>query len=326
MNRRHWMTSSMALMVLAKKSFAQSAQPFPQRAIRAIVPFPAGGSPDILGRFVGERLHQFLGHGFAVENRAGANGLIGMDAVAKAAPDGYTLSVSSTSPLTVNPVLNPNTPYDPLKDFEPVIHLGQSALVLLATAGLPASNMQELIELARSKPGEITYGSAGEGNLTHLAGELLKQEAKIDIRHVPYKGTAQARPDLISGRISILFETTPAAVPMLAAKQVKPLGVTTPQRAGALPDVATFSEQSVPGEFDVSGWYAILAPKGTPQQVVDRLNAAINEVLRSQEAVGRFKSLGVDITGGPPAYLTKIMTSELARWKQVVQTAGIKVG
>jgi tripartite-type tricarboxylate transporter receptor subunit TctC len=289
-----------------------------------VVPFPPGGSPDLIGRYLADRLVPTLGQAVVIDNKAGASGALGTTQVAQAAPDGHTLLMASTGPLSVNPAVIPGLQYDPLTDLEPVILVGKSALVLMVNLDVPARDLRELLDLARRRPGALSYGSAGSGNLTHLVGELMKAHARVDILHVPYKGTAALKPDLLAGRISMFFDTVPAAIPMIRAGQVRALAVTSRERSSIAPDLPTFVELGVSGDFDVSGWFAVMAPKRTPAAAIARINAEVNRILQSDEAKEKFVSWGVDIVGGRPETLRTLMVGEIARWKEVVRVAQIK--
>lgn len=297
---------------------------YPSRPVHLVVPFPAGGSPDLIGRYLAERLTPAFGQPVLVENKAGASGAVGTLQVAQAVPDGHTLLMASTGPLTVNPAVIPNLQYDPLTDLEPVALVGRSALVLMVNLDVPARNVGELFELARRRPGTLTYGSAGSGNLTHLVGELLKLQAGIDLLHVPYKGTAALKPDLLAGRISMFFDTVPAALPMIQAGQVRALAVSTRERSSVIPELPTLAESGAGPDFDVSGWFAVMAPGRTPTAVVARANAEIDRILTSPEARAKLSGWGVDVAGGAPEALRRMMVSEIARWKHVVRVAGVK--
>jgi tripartite-type tricarboxylate transporter receptor subunit TctC len=289
-----------------------------------IVPFPAGGSPDLIARYLSERMAATLEQGVVIENKAGASGSMGTMQTAQSPADGYTLVMASTGPLTVNPAVQPSASFDPLSDLEPVILIGKSALVLMLSNSVPARDMNELLALARQQPGKLTYGSAGAGNLTNLVGELLKMHAKVNILHVPYKGTAALKPDLFAGRVSMFFDTVPAAIPLVRAGQVRAIGVTTRERTSAAPELPSFAELGVDPNFDVSGWFAVMAPKGTPAPVVARLNATINDILHTSDAKARFAGWGIDVVGGRPEVVRTLMVTETARWKEVVRVAGIK--
>jgi tripartite-type tricarboxylate transporter receptor subunit TctC len=328
MNRRDFIQRSAAALASASGLAGSPAfaQAYPDRTVRLVVPFIAGGSPDVITRVVADHLQRHLGQPFVVENRGGANGIPGLELVAKAPNDGYTLLSASTSPLTVNPALYPKLPYDTLRDFDPVVLLGQSTLVLMVNPSLPVKSVAELVDLAKKQPGKLTFGSAGLGNLTHLVAELFKIQTKTDLVHIPYKGTAQVYPDLIGGRVDILFDTAPAALPQVKGGKVRALAVTTRSRSAAAPDLPTLSETGLVGsDFDVSAWFAIFAPRGTPAAAIDRINTEVGKVIAVPEVRERLMSLGVEPGGGAPAVLRKMVETEIPRWREVVRVAEIKI-
>jgi tripartite-type tricarboxylate transporter receptor subunit TctC len=319
-HRRQFISATLGLIPLLGS--AQTA--FPSRTVRIVVPFPAGGSPDLIARLLAEKLGGSWGQSVIVENRAGASGGLGLQQVSQAPPDGYTLLMASTGPLTVNPAVNPAVGYNPLTDLAPIAMIGKSPLVLMVNNSVPAQNLRELLELARRQPGQLTYASAGTGNLTHLAAEMMKLQTKTDILHIPYKGTAEVKADVLGGRVSMFFDTVPAALPLIRAGQVRALAVTSAERSSSAPEIPTFAEAGVGSAFDVSGWFAVLGPKGLPSAIVERVNRDINAVLQMPEIRDQFRSWGIDVTVRPPAELSKLMSAELARWKDVVRQASIK--
>jgi tripartite-type tricarboxylate transporter receptor subunit TctC len=328
MKRREFLQGSTAAVFLASALAAPGVrgQTYPDRAVKLLVPFIAGGSPDVITRVLAEHLQKSTGQSFVVENRGGANGIPGLEAVARSKADGYTVLSASTSPLTVNPALYPNLPYDTLRDFDPVIFIGQSTLVMMVNPLLPAKSAADLVNLAKAQPGKLTFGSAGNGNLTHLVAELFKIQTRTNLLHVPYKGTAQVYPDLIAGRVDVLFDTAPAALPQIKAGTVRPLAVTTTARSAALPDLPTLAETGlVAKDFDVSAWFAMLAPHGTPVTAIERLNAEVNKALADPAVKERLATLGVEAVGGPADALRAKIASEIPRWREVVRVADIKV-
>lgn len=319
MDRRRFLSLPVLTAGLPLTVIAQVAKP-----LSLVVPFTAGGSPDLIGRFLAERMSATFSEPVVVENKVGASGGIGTLQVSQAPADGRTLLMASTGPLTVNPAVQASVAYDPITDLEPVILVGKSALVLMVNNSVQAQTLEELVSLAKKSPGKLSYGSAGAGNLTNLVGELLKLRTGTDILHVPYKGTAALKPDVLAGRVSMFFDTAPAALPMIRAQQVRALAVTTMARTSVLPDLPTFAEAGIDPEFDVSGWFAVLAPKGTPAAVTQHLNRQINQILESPEAKTRFAQWGIDIAGGEPQVLRKLIEDELLRWREVVRVANIK--
>jgi tripartite-type tricarboxylate transporter receptor subunit TctC len=301
-------------------ALAQSpADKFPERSIRIIVPFPPGGSVDAVARSIGHELNQKWGQPVIIENRPGASTMIGTGAVAKASPDGYTLLIT-VSNHTTNAALYSRIPYDALTDFVPISMLAQTPVVLFAYPGLQANALKELVELARKKPGELNFGSAGVGSMTHLTAELFKMRAGIDIAHVPYRGGTPAMNDLIAGHVPLQFATVAQGVSQYQAGQIKALAISSSSRYPSMPDVPTFSEQG----FGVvtTEWYGLLAPAGTPQPVIDKLNAAVNEGLTSPELRRRLSI--INITGSTPQALDRFIRDETDRWQPLIRQLGLK--
>src|ERR1041385_4028788 len=296
-------------------------QSYPVRPIRLAVPFGAGGGTDNLARIIEPLVTKALGVPLVIENRPGGGSTIGMDQVAKAAPDGYTLVMTDTS-IAVNPSLKP-LPYDTINDFAPVSLLATAPVILVAHPSVPAKTLAEFVALAKQKPGEFNYASGGIGASTHLGGELLKFVAGIDVKHVPYKGTGPAMNDLISGHVQVMFSGISSARPFMDAGTLRALAVTGEARNAAVPDVPTFAEAGLPG-VTASTYWGVLAPKGTPQEIVDRLSAEFARAVRDPEVVKRIGELGyLPIGGGPSDYAANIR-SEIAKWAPVIKAANIK--
>ena len=307
-----------AVIVGAAPALAQS---YPVRPIRLVVPFGAGGGTDNLARIIEPLVSKALGQPLVIENRPGGGSSIGMDQVAKAAPDGYTLVMTDTS-IAVNPSLKP-LPYDTINDFAPVSLLATAPVILVAHPSVSAKTLPEFVALAKGKPGELNYASGGIGASTHLGGELLKFVAGIDVKHVPYKGTGPAMNDLIGGHVQVMFSGISSARPHMDAGTLRALAVTGDARNAATPDVPTFAEAGLPG-VTASTYWGVLAPKGTPQEIVDRLNAEFAKAVRDPEVVKRIADLGyLPIGGGPSDYAANIK-SEIAKWAPVVKGANIK--
>ena len=313
--------SCIAFMV---SSLAATAQPsaYPARPITMVVTFAAGGSSDVLARAVGDAMSQDLGQQVAVDNRPGAGGNIGAEAVAHATPDGYTILFGTNGTLGIGPALYKNLRYDPFHDLAPVGLLHKLPLLLIVNPQVPAQNLSELIAYARANPGKLSFASAGVGSVSHLAGELFKEEAKIDILHVPYKGGGAAVTDLISGRVSMMLETIPNALPLARNGQMRAIGVTTKERSSIAPDIPTLAEAGLPG-FDVSAWTGLFAPAGTPLSVIDRLNAETRKILDDQKYVALIHSMGTDVTASSPQEFGEFVRDDVARWKKVIDNAGI---
>jgi tripartite-type tricarboxylate transporter receptor subunit TctC len=316
--------SALALLAsLTAVSGAARAQDtaFPSKAMRLIAPFAPGGALDLVARTVGQVLTEQLGQPVIVDNRAGAAGAIGSELVARAAPDGYTLLLGATTTHGINPVLQ-KLPYDPLKSFAPVSLVATIPHVLVVNPSVPASTLPEFIKYAKGKPG-LTYGSAGTGSPHHLAGEMLKLAAGLDITHVPYKGSAPAMSDVMGGQVQFMSIELTAAVTQIKAGKLRALAIATAKRVPGV-DLPTFAEGGVQG-FEVTAWYAVFAPAGTPRATVDTLSKAIARGLSSGDAREKLAALNAVPVGSTPDQLTAHMKSELARWSKVIKTAGVKV-
>ena len=310
-----------ALMVSSLAATAQQAA-YPARPITMVVTFAAGGSSDVLARAVADAMSQDLGQQVAVDNRPGAGGNIGAEVVAHAAPDGYTILFGTNGTLGIGPALYKNLRYDPFHDLAPVGLLHKLPLLLIVNPQVPAQNLSELIAYARANPGKLSFASAGVGSVSHLAGELFKEEAKIDILHVPYKGGGAAVTDLISGRVSMMLETIPNALPLAKNGQMRAIGVTTKERSSIAPDIPTLAEAGLPG-FDVSAWTGLFVPAGTPAAVIDRLNAETRKILGDQKYVALIHSMGTDVAASSPQEFGEFVRDDVARWKKVIDNAGI---
>jgi tripartite-type tricarboxylate transporter receptor subunit TctC len=299
------------------------AQQYPAQPIRMIVPFPVGGGADIAARVVAMHLATTLGQGVVVENYGGAGGTIGTAKAAQAPADGYTIFVGTPSTHGTNVAVLANLPYDPIRDFSPIGLIGTSPFLLIVHPSVPASSAKELIALAKSKPGELTYASFGNGSINHLGAELFNSMANIDVRHIPYRGGAPALADLIGGRTTYTFDGT-AALPAIRAGPVKLLAVGSAERWHVFPDVPTIAESALPG-FDLSTWYGLFAPAKTPADVIDRLNKSAALAVQSEA----FKRLGVNeglvMVARPPDELDRYVRGEEERWRKVIQDAAIKI-
>ena len=300
------------------------AQDYPSKPIRLVVPFAAGGATDVLARLVGERLTATLGQQVVVDNRPGAGGNIGSDLVARAEPDGYTILMGAVGTHAINPSLYPKMPYDPVKDFAPVTLVASVPNVLVINPGVPANSVQELIDLAKAKPGELNFASSGNGTSIHLSGELFKAMTGTDIVHVPYKGSGPAVTDLLGGQVQMMFDNMPSSLPHVKAGKLRALGVTSAKRSPALPEVPTIAEAGVPG-YDATSWFGILAPAGTPEPVVTRLQGAIVQALGEPEMRQRMADLGAEPVGDTPAEFGQFIAAEIAKWAKVVNDAGVKL-
>ena len=301
---------------------AAQAQGYPSKPIRVVVPYPAGGVVDVIARSVGERMAQTIGQPSVVENKVGAAGSIGTEAVARSAPDGYTLVLASPS-HTVNISLYSKLPWHPLKSFAPVAMVGVIPNVILVHPSVPAKTLAEFIAYAKSRPGQINYASAGAGSSVHLAAELLEQMAQIKLVHIPYKGQPEAVTALITGEVSMMPLTMALAKARVQAGQARPLAVTTPKRSSALPDLPTVSESGYPG-YEVSTWFGYLAPAGTPPEIVNKLNAEINSALKHPDVQKKLVALGAELDPGTPQAFGKFLEADMNRWAAVIKQAGIK--
>ncbi len=317
---RRTLLAGFALCAVSQTTvFAQSATTtFPDRPVKIIVPFAPGAGTDAMGRLVAQKLGEVLGASFVVENRTGASGAIGTQFVAQQAADGYTLLLVA-SPFTTVAASLPSAGYDPIKSFTPVGMIASGPLVWAANNQLPANTMQELVALARQKPGVLNYGSAGAGGVNHLVLELLKTKTGTFIIHIPYRGVAPAAVDMVAGEVQLITGTIPALLPLIKDKRIKPLAVTSAKRSPVLPDVPSMSEAGFKG-FDVLNFFALAAPTGTPAVVIEKLNTALNKVLAMPDVLARFKVDAVDAMPGTPAAQAKFIDADYQAWRDVVRT------
>ena len=312
-----------AAIAAAAAALSAAAQTYPSRPVRLVIPYPPGGGTDVMGRRIAQELTGRLGQSVVVENVGGAGGNLGMRQVAQSTPDGHTLVLALTSQWAVNVSVFPKLPYDPLKDFEQVTTLAVAPYILITHPSVPAASTAELIALVKKMPGKLSYGSAGNGSGQHLGVELLKSMTRIDIQHVPYKGGAPALVDLISGMVPVSMQTYISTIGPLKARRVRALGVTTPQRSPAMPDVPAIAE-TVPG-YQSEVWYLIGAPAATPKDVVSRLNAEIVQTLRAPAVRQAFEAEANVVIGNSPAEAREFVRGEIAKWAKVVKAAGVRV-
>jgi tripartite-type tricarboxylate transporter receptor subunit TctC len=317
-----WMVAG-SLSLTAVLAQAQTAG-YPVKPVRWVVPFPPGGSADIMGRMIGQDLAKTLGQQVVIENRAGASAIVGSEYVAKSPADGYTLLQANVSQMTIHPSLYPRLPYDPLKDFAPVTVLGIVTSVMVTTPSLPVASVRDLVAMAKKRPGQLNFTSSGAGSSTHLTGELLKQRAGIAMTHINYKGSGPALTDVMAGFVEIMFENLPSALPFINANKLKVLAVTGKDRSPVLKSVPTLAESGFPG-FDMVSWQALVAPAGTPRAVVDRLNAEVAKVLKTPEMKEKMTGLGTDIVANSPEQFAQYLREETAKWSKIVRDAGIKL-
>ena len=314
-----------AYMLLAAATLAApalAAQGWPDRPIRAVVPFPPGGGTDIIARMVLLKLGERIGGTFVIDNRSGAGGTIGTDLVAKSAPDGYTVLVASSS-HTINPSVFRKIGYDPARDFSPVTIIASGPGVLVVHPSVPAKSVKELIALARAKPGQLIYASAGNGTPPHLSAELFKSLAGVDMVHVPYKGNTLAFADLFSGAVSVSFPTITSGLPPVKAGKLRALGVTSKQRSTVAPDIPTIAESGLAG-YEATTWYGMLAPAGTPRAIVDALQRHTVAILTQGDLRDKLLAQGLEPVGNKPAEFDSIIAAELMKWSKVVKAAGVK--
>ena len=300
-----------------------SAATYPSKPIRLLVPFTPGGSTDILARAIGVELTKAWGQAVVIENLAGAGGSIGADKVAKSTADGYTLLMGHIGTLAVNPSLYPNLPYDPVKSFAPVAWVASVPNVLVVHPSVKANNVKELVALAKTKPGQLNYGSGGNGSAANLATEYLKVQTGISLLHIPYRGTAPAVTDLVSGQIQVLFTGAPAVLSFIKSGQLRPLAISSTKRLDALPDLPTVAEGGYK-DFEADQWYGVVAPAGTPRDIVMKLNAQINQSLSAPELKTRLAAEGAIATPNTPEAFGQLIVREIARWKPVIQSGRVK--
>jgi len=299
-----------------------SAQNFPTRPIRIVVPFPPGGASDIIARLLAEKFSAAWGVTTVVDNRPGGIGIIGTDTVAKATPDGHTLGVNSLS-FAVAPSIRSNLPYDSQKDFAPVTIIAANPLMLVVNNNVPVKSVRELIDLAKAKPDALSYASSGTGSSLHLATELLILTTGIKVAHIAYKGSTQAHPDVIGGRVDFMFDTIVAIGPLVRGNRLRPLAVTSRKRSGEFPDVPTVAEAGVPG-YEMTSWVAMIAPAKTPPAVIDKLNREVARILALPDARERLSRLGSEPIGNTPQEARQYIAAEFEKWSKVVKAAGIK--
>lgn len=303
---------------------AAHAQAFPSRPLRMVVPFAPGGVADLVARIVGQKMSETLGQNVVIDNRAGAGGAIAGETVARARPDGYTILLCSSSVVVINPLLSKNTPYDPQRDLNPVSLVSFSPYVLLVHPSSPLASVRDLIAAARAKPGGLNYGSAGVGSASHLVGEVFKAAAKINLTHVPYKGTAPAANALLAGELHMAFEAISASLPNLKGGRLRALGIATRKPFALTPEIPTISDSGVPG-FEGTTWQGICAPADTPPQVMQVLNKAVVQSVTAPDIVQRFGSLGVEGVGNSSEAFRAFIRAELAHWEKAIRSAGITV-
>ena len=327
MRRKTFMTHAFAFGLLCTGALAQAQTPaaagsWPTKPVKIVVTFPPGGAPDTLARVLADKWGQLLGQPFTVDNKPGAGGNIGADFVAKSPGDGSTLLIATVGTHAINPALYSAMPYNHIKDFTPVSFLASTPNLLVVNNAVPAKNVQELIALAKKTP--LNYGSSGSGTSIHLSGELFNTLAGVKMQHIPYRGRAQAVPDLLGGRISLIFDNMPSALPLVRSGEVRALGVTSSTRSSAAPDIPTLAESGLPG-FEATSWFALMAPAGLPREVQARINAETARVLGLPDVREKMALLGLDLAPASPQALASLILSETAKWASVVKESGAKL-
>lgn len=302
----------------------EGADAYPSKPIRVIVGFAPGGSADITARTVGQKLSELLGQPVVVDNRSGASGIIGSELTARAAPDGYTLLEATMTTHGIGPNLYQKLPYDPIKSFEPIVLMVRIPLVMFAHTSVPATNVKDLVTVLKANPGKYRYATAGNGSPPHLAAELFKLKAGVDLLHVPYKGTGAAVPDVVAGQVHFMIDGPPPFLGHVKAGRVRALAAANPKRLAQLPEVPTFAESGYSG-MEAGLWYGMLAPRGTPRDVINRLNAAINKALQQPDVRERFAASSVEVIGGTPKEFGGYIASEIKRWGEVARAAKIRI-
>jgi tripartite-type tricarboxylate transporter receptor subunit TctC len=299
-----------------------SAQSYPSKPVRIINPFAAGGGLDVLLRPIAQKLGDSLKQPFIVENRSGANGIIGAELVAKSAPDGYTLLAGTTGALSMNAAVYSKLPYDPVKDFAPITNFADSAFILSVHPAVPAHSVQELIALAKSHPGKLTYASFGFASSSHLIAELFSMAAGVEMVHVPYKGSAPAVADLVAGHVTMMFDSLQSQMPQLRANRLRALGLAAAKRSAATPETPTLAEEGIPG-VEGGSWYGLLAPAGTPREIIDRLHTEVVKALAAPDMQERFNSVGIDPVGNTPEDFAAQIRADITKWARVAHKANI---
>ncbi len=320
MKRRSFLSTSLAATAFAAPAFAQT---YPNKPVRLLVPFPAGGATDVLARALSIKLGEKLGQNVVVENRPGAGGTIGSAAVAQAAPDGYTILLATSSTHSIGPVINPKIPYDAQADFTALGQVASSPNIVLVPLSSPAKTMRELIEFAKKNPGKLNYASSGNGTIVHLTSELFKAQSGTFIVHIPYRGTALAIPDLISGKVDLMFDSLVSGLPHVKDGKLRALAVTSEKRSTLAPDLPTVADV-LPG-FESVTWFGLYGPKSLPADVVQKLNSALNAALADNDVKERFARLGAEAIGSTPAAFGSLAQNERAKWKRIIEQRKIAV-
>ncbi len=317
MKRRFLVQVALACLSVAGSASCWAQSPaYPSKPIRLVVPFPAGGATDIFARTLSQKLAEKIGASIVVDNKPGAGGTLGSDLVAKAVADGYTLLLATSSTHSIGPNLNPKMPYDAVRDFTPIAQVGYAPSIMLVPNSSPAHTVQEWIDYARKNPGRLNYASSGNGTIVQLTAELFKAQAGVFVVHIPYKGTALAMPDLISGKVDVLFDSLPTGLPHVRDGRLRALGVTTAQRTPLAPGVPPIAEV-LPG-YESTTWFGLFGPQGLRPELVSRINTAANQALKDPEVAEKLQKLGIEAQGGTPAQFGTMLASESAKWKKII--------
>ena len=315
--------ASLFLAAAAVAVPAAHAQGYPTRPIRLVVPFPAGGATDIFARAVSQKMGERLGQAIVVDNKPGAGGAIGSDAAAKAQPDGYTLLLATTSTHSVGPLLGTKLPYDAIRDFTPIVHVGDAPNIMLVPNTAPAKTAKDWVDYARKNPGKLNFASSGNGTIVHLTAEYFAAQAGLSMVHIPYKGTALAMPDLVSGKVDVVFDSLPSGLPHVKEGRLRALGITSLKRSPLLPNLPAISE-TVPG-FESVTWFGMYGPKGLPADITMRINTVLNQALQDPEVKDRFAHLGIEPAGGTPQQFAAMLEKDRAKWKKIIAERNIRI-
>ncbi len=313
-----------ALILAFLSSVAAFAQAYPAKPIRLIVPFPPGGGTDIIAREVSQKLSSTLGWTIVIENKPGSGGNLGIDAVAKAPPDGYTIGLGQTSNLAINPTLYAKMPYDSVKDLVPIARLASAPLVLVVPASSPYKTLADLVTASKAKPGSLNFASPGNGTASHLAGELFQRTAGVTFTHVPYKGAAQAVTDILGGQVQMYMSSVPSLLGYVKGGKMRAIAVTSLKRIDDLPDVPTVDESGYKG-FDVSSWFGLVAAAGTPPEHITKLATEVNTALRSPDLRKKIQDQGAEVSGSSPEQFSKLIRDEITRWAPIIKASGAKI-
>jgi tripartite-type tricarboxylate transporter receptor subunit TctC len=316
-----WLLALVAAPLLPAAAVAQG---YPSKAVTFVVPYPPGGASDVIARLIGQKLSESMRQPVVIENRAGANGIIALSAVAKAPADGYTILMTNIGPSAINPSIYKSLPYDAVKDFVPITLTSQVPLMLVTTPSLGVNSVAELIAKAKASPGALSYAAAGNGTAGHLAMELFKLNAGVDIKSIPYKGDTPALADMIAGQVQVMLATVIAATPHVQSGRLKALAVTTTKRLASAPSLPTIAESGMPG-FEAVSWGGVMAPAGTPRAVVDKLHAEITAILKQSDVKERFAAVGAEIVSSTPEEFQRYISAETSKWARIAQTAGVRM-